>query len=459
MRIHLIAIGGSAMHNLAIALHQNNHTVTGSDDEIYNPARDRLNSYGLLPSKMGWDADRIDKSIDVVIVGMHARKDNPELKKVRKLKLKIVSYPAYLYQHAKDKKRVVVAGSHGKTTTTSMIMHVLKKLNVDYDYMVGAQLEGFDTMVRLSDAPLMIIEGDEYLSSPIDLRPKFLHYKPHIAIITGIAWDHINVFPTFKGYVHQFELFINSINRSGQFFYYKHDKHLQKLCKKYCGKAKVESYEAFSYEIKDGKTVLTNEDGKKHRLNIFGKHNLENLKAAWLICSQLGVSSADFFKSIKSFKGAAKRLQLLHKKNGATVYLDFAHAPSKVAATVTAMKSKQKNQKLVACLELHTFSSLNKQFLKEYKGTMAKADKAIVYFSEHTLKMKKLPPLSKKMVAAAFDHPNLKVFTDNEKMQNALKRFKWENKQLLMMSSGTFNGIDLKKLAKELLNKQKLVFG
>ena len=450
MRIHLIAIGGSAMHNLAIALHSNNHQVTGSDDEIYNPAKERLAKHGLLPSKMGWDEDRIQKDIDVVILGMHARIDNPELKKAKKLGLKIMSYPAYLYAHSKDKKRVVVAGSHGKTTTTSMIMHVLKYLKIDYDYMVGAQLEGFDTMVRLSDAPLMVIEGDEYLSSPIDRRPKFLHYKPDLAIITGVAWDHINVFPTFKNYVEQFDLFIKTMKKGGRVFFYKHDNVLKKLAKNYKGKAELLDYEVFDFEIDSGKTSLRADDGKKHQLSIFGKHNLENLKAAYLVCKELGIADKDFFKAIKTFKGAAKRLQLLCKKNGSTAYLDFAHAPSKVAATVAALKSKQSKQKLVACLELHTFSSLNRKFLKEYNGSMAKADKAIVYFSEHTLKMKKLPILSTEEVKAAFKHPNIEVFTDNQKLLKALKRFKWKDKQLLMMSSGTFNGLDLKKEAKKL---------
>lgn len=452
MRIHLIAIGGSAMHNLAIALHCNKHKVTGSDDEIYNPAKERLAKHGLLPSKMGWDERRIQPDIDVVILGMHARVDNPELKKAKKLGLKIMSYPAYLYAHSKEKKRVVVAGSHGKTTTTSMIMHVLKYLKVDYDYMVGAQLEGFDTMVRLSDAPLMVIEGDEYLSSPIDRRPKFLHYKPDIAIVTGVAWDHINVFPTFKNYVNQFDLFLQTMKKGGHLFYYKHDKVLKKMAKNYKGKAALLPYEVFDFEIDTGKTTLKTENGKKHKLSIFGKHNLENLKAAYLVCKELNIDEKDFFKAIKSFKGAAKRLQLLHKKNGCAVYLDFAHAPSKVAATVAALKSKQAKQKLVACLELHTFSSLNRKFLKEYSGAMDKADKAIVFFSEHTLKMKKLPLLSTKEVKEAFNHPNIEVFTDNQKLLKALERFKWKDKQLLLMSSGTFNGLDLKKQAKKLLS-------
>ncbi|MFT4663240.1 MAG: UDP-N-acetylmuramate: L-alanyl-gamma-D-glutamyl-meso-diaminopimelate ligase [Polaribacter sp.] len=452
MRIHLIATGGSAMHNLAIALHCNHHTVSGSDDEIYNPAKERLAKHGLLPEEMGWNPNRITKDLDLIILGMHARPDNPELKRAKKLKIKIFSYPEFLYLHAKDKTRLVVAGSHGKTSTTSMIMHVLRYLKKDFDYMVGAQLEGFDQMVHLSDAPLIVIEGDEYLSSPIDLRPKFLHYKPHIAIITGIAWDHINVFPTFKGYVSQFQTFIESMQEKGQLFYYANDPHLKKIMKGYKGTLKTEAYEAFPYEVEGGKTIVRNEKNKGVTLPIFGLHNMENLKAAHLACQQTGIETADFLKAIKSFKGAAKRLELLKKnKTGGEAFLDFAHAPSKVKATTNAMRSRAGKQPVIACLELHTFSSLNKKFLGQYKGSLDAADKAFVYFSEHTLKMKKLKPITKEEVAKAFAHKNIRVFTENDKMVAALKRFNWKDKKLLMMSSGTFSGLDLKKLAKGLI--------
>ncbi|MFK7809959.1 MAG: UDP-N-acetylmuramate--L-alanine ligase [Saprospiraceae bacterium] len=451
MRIHLIATGGSAMHNLAIALHCNHHTVTGSDDEVYNPAKDRLAKHGLLPDKMGWDASRITKDLDLIILGMHARPDNPELLRAKELGIKIYSYPEYLYLHAKNKVRLVVAGSHGKTSTTSMIMHVLRFHNKDFDYMVGAQLEGFDQMVRLTDAPLMVIEGDEYLSSPIDRRPKFLHYKPQIAIITGIAWDHINVFPTFKGYVEQFKLFIESIRKTGHLYVYQNDKHLKKLIKQLDSKLKTTSYEAFPHDIENGK-VIVNSGKRKVKLDIFGQHNMENMQAAHLACQQVGISTEEFIKAIKTFKGAAKRLQLLKKnKTGGEAFLDFAHAPSKVAATTKAMRARAGTQKVVACLELHTFSSLNKKFLSQYKGSLDAADKAIVYFSEHTLKMKKLKPITREEVAKAFAHKNIQVFTDNKKVISALKRFKFTDKKLLLMSSGTFSGIDLKKLAKELI--------
>lgn len=454
MRIHLIAIGGAAMHNLAIALKCNHHTVTGSDDEIYNPSRERLQKHGLLPSEMGWNPDRITKDIDIIILGMHARKNNPELKKAKKLGLNIYSYPEYLYQHAQNKKRVVIAGSHGKTTTTSIILHVLKSNNIDFDYLVGAQIEGFDLMVRLSNAPLMVVEGDEYLSSPIDRRPKILHYKPHVTVITGIAWDHINVFPTFEDYKSQFAKYIKTIETDGNLFYYKNDEHLVDILQKIKKpKFEYESYEAFPSSLKNGKTIITNEKGKSIALGIFGKHNLENLRAAFLVCKKIGLSDEQFFKTIKTFKGAAKRLQLLHKTKSSQAFLDFAHAPSKVEATIKALKAQHPKRKLIACLELHTFSSLNKNFLSEYKNTMNAADKAVVYFSEHTLEMKKLPPISKEEVKLAFNHSNLEVVTDNAKVLSILKRFKWENKTLAMMTSGTFGGLNLKKEAKDLLTK------
>lgn len=450
MRIHLIAIGGSAMHNLALALHHNKHKVSGSDDEIYNPAKDRLAKYGLLPTEMGWHPDKISKDIDIVILGMHARKNNPELLKAKKMKLKIYSYPEFLYEHSKKKTRIVVAGSHGKTTTTSMLMHVLKYLNREFDYLVGAQLEGFETMVRLSDAPIIVIEGDEYLSSPIDLRPKFLHYKPHLAIITGIAWDHINVFPTFKKYLIQFELFIKTIQSKGTLVYYAEDKHLLKMLDHKKRGVDLVGYHAFDSVVKRNKTYIKSAE-KNIPLRIFGKHNLENLKAAYHICQRIGITDKEFYEAIKSFKGAAKRLQQLSKTKDAIAFMDFAHAPSKVNATIKALKAQYPDRKLIACLELHTFSSLNKKFLKQYAERMNDADKAYVYFSEHTLKMKKLPPITPDEVKKAFNHSNMTVFTNNRQLERALNRFKWKQKNLLLMSSGTFGGLKLKQLAKQLL--------
>ncbi len=448
MRIHLIAIGGSAMHNLAIALQCNHHTVSGSDDEIYNPAFDRLKNAGLLPSKTGWDPSKINPEFDLIILGMHARKDNPELAKAKELQIPVLSYPEFIFQHAVNKKRIIIAGSHGKTTTTAMILYVLKALEWDFDYLVGAQLEDFENMVRLSNAPLMVIEGDEYLSSPIDLRPKILHYKPHLAVITGIAWDHINVFPTFENYVEQFHKFVESMEADGQLFYYEKDKHIIEIIEDFPDLSKT-GYDAFESKIVEGKSVLKY-NGKEVLLEVFGKHNLENLKAAFLICKSIGVSEDQFFEKIISFKGAAKRMQVLNKNDHSIILQDFAHAPSKVTATIKATKAQFPDRKLTACLELHTFSSLNKHFLKEYFESMNAADQAFVFFSEHTLAMKKLPPINKEDIQNAFGHKNLTVFTNNETLVNSLKALNWSNQNLLLMSSGTFNGLDLKQLCADL---------
>ena len=455
MRVHFIAIGGAAMHNLAIALHNNHHTVTGSDDEIYNPSRERLQNRGLLPPKMGWFPEKITSKIDAIILGMHARKDNPELKMAKKIGLKIYSYPEFIYEHSKDKTRVVIAGSHGKTTTTSIILHILKSNKVDFDYLVGAQIEGFDSMVRLSDAPIIVIEGDEYLSSPIDRRPKIFHYKPHISILTGIAWDHINVFPTFEIYKNQFKKYLKSIEPNGTLYFYQNDENIKSILPQKSTKG-VEfiGYDAMNYELKNGKTIIFDQKNKPLSIGIFGKHNLENLNAAYLVCKKIGLTETQFFIGIKSFKGASKRLQLLHKTKNCHSYLDFAHAPSKVEATIKALKNQFKDRKLIACLELHTFSSLNKIFLKEYKGTMSAADKAVVFYSKHTLEMKKLPMISPDEIKKAFDHKNIEVVTQNEKVISILNRFKWENKNLLMMTSGTFNGLNLKKEVKKILFKK-----
>ncbi|MEM1319758.1 MAG: Mur ligase family protein [Bacteroidota bacterium] len=441
MRIHLIAIGGSAMHNLAIALHINHYTVSGSDDEIYNPARDRLAHHGLLPAQMGWDAGRIHADIDLIILGMHARPDNPELARARELNIPIQSYPEFLYNQAQHKTRVVVAGSHGKTTTTSMIMHVLQYHNQDYDYLVGAQLEGFDNMVRLSDAPLMVIEGDEYLSSALDRRPKMLHYRPQIAIITGIAWDHINVFPTFENYCEQFALFCQSMPAGAQLMYFAADEQLEAIVAQHGQHLDATGYRAFAAELKEGQTVLRRENGAPVPLSVFGQHNLANLRAAFLACRQLEISEEAFFEAIPSFRGAAKRLQLIKELPDSIAYLDFAHAPSKVEATIHALQEQYPQRQLLACLELHTFSSLNQKFLKEYREKMNKADQAIVFYSPHTLEMKRMPPISAQDIQTAFGHPNLQVITDKEALAAQLNQTDWTDRNLLLMSSGTFGGL------------------
>lgn len=439
------------MHNLAITLKQQGHTVTGSDDEIYNPAHDRLAQHGLLPEVMGWNTARITPDIEAIVLGMHARKDNPELLRAQEFGLPIYSYPEYIYLQSKEKKRIVVAGSHGKTTTTSMIMHVLRHNDVDFDYLVGAQLEGFEHMVRLSDAPLLIAEGDEYPASPIDLRPKILLYKPHIAILTGIAWDHINVFPTFENYVEQFRLFINTIEPGGHLIYYHLDEHVYQLITQTERDITFMPYVAFDSTIIDGKTTIKTPAGQLIPLNVFGQHNLANIRAAYQACHLIGLTDEQFFTAISSFSGASKRLQLLKKTDTFIAYLDFAHAPSKVQATIQAVKSQYAEKELIACLELHTFSSLNKHFLSQYAHTMDGADRAFVFFSEHTLEMKKLPPITKEEVAAAFAHPNITVFTDAEALQTALKQIEWSGKNLLLMSSGTFGGMKYKEFVEELV--------
>lgn len=439
------------MHNLALALQKNGYTITGSDDEIYNPSKDRLAKAGLLPSEMGWFPERITSDLDAVILGMHARSNNPEIHRAQEIGLPIYSYPEFLYHHSKNKKRVVVAGSHGKTTTTAMIMHVLTKANVDFDYMVGAQLDGYERMVRLSDAPLMVVEGDEYLSSPIDRRPKFLHYRPHITIITGIAWDHINVFPTFEGYVEQFAKLIGSVEWGGEVIYYNPDKQLQSLLSQSIPHIKCTPYRGFETELKDGQTFIKKLDGTLVPLKVFGQHNMENFKAAYHVCKSLGISDEQFFEAITSFTGASKRLQVLNQNGTSTIFLDYAHAPSKLKATIDAVKAQFSNRELVACFELHTFSSLNKAFLPHYKDSMEKADTAVVFFSEHTLKMKKLPSITSQDIVEQFNHVNLKVFTAQKDFVAFLKKQSFEDKNLLLMSSGTFNGLDYKGFAEELI--------
>ncbi len=451
MHIHFIAIGGAAMHNLAIALHSKGYKVTGSDDEIFDPSKSRLQKHGLLPEEYGWFPKKINDQIDVIILGMHARKDNPELIRAQELNLKVYSYPEYLYEQCKDKKRVVIGGSHGKTTITSMVMHVLKTLNYKFDYMVGAQIEGFDTMVSLShDAPIAIFEGDEYLSSPIDLRPKFHWYKPHIALLTGVAWDHINVFPTWNNYVEQFKIFSDSLEKDGTLVWYLLDEELQKISKTLRKDIKSLAYDEIESCVEDGQTTITF-NGKKYFLSIFGGHNLQNLNGARLACAELGIDDEAFLKAISSFKGAAKRLQTLKQTDQSTIYLDFAHSPSKLKATVDAVKNQNTERTLVACMELHTFSSLNKDFLPQYKGTMNKADIAFVYFNPKVVEHKKLPRITIDEVSAAFGSDNVKVFDNTELLQKELKDIEWRNKNLLLMSSGNFSGINFNTFSNELI--------
>ncbi|MDC6470334.1 Mur ligase family protein [Flavobacteriales bacterium] len=452
MNFHFIAIGGSAMHNLAIALHLKGERVTGSDDEIFSPSKERLESHGLLPTKIGWNPDYINSEIDNIILGMHARIDNPELVKAKELKIPIFSYPEFIYQQTKDQLRVVIGGSHGKTSITSMILHVLTKNNIKHNYMVGAQLEGFDCMVKLSDdSKIAIIEGDEYLSSPIDRRPKFHLYQPNIAVISGIAWDHINVFPTFENYIDQFNIFAQEINIEGTLIYCEEDQELNNMINSNSYVCELTPYKTHNFEIDNNITLITDNNKQMIPIEIFGIHNLQNLRAAQLVCRKLGVEDTDFYSAIKDFKGASKRMELVKENNQSSFYKDFAHSPSKLKATTSALKQQFPNRKLVACMELHTFSSLNLDFLKFYHKSMSNADEAFVYFNEETILHKRLEKIEKKDVYDAFGTSNLKVFTSSKELQSNLFSKDWTNSNLLMMSSGTFDGLDFNKIADKII--------
>lgn len=441
MKVHFIAIGGSAMHNLAIALSRKGYLVTGSDDEIFEPSKGRLKREGILPEQIGWDESRVTKDIDAIILGMHARADNPELLKAEELGLNIYSYPEYLYEQSKNKTRVVIGGSHGKTTITSMLLHALQELDFPVDYMVGAQLEGYDCMVKLTEEnEFIILEGDEYLSSPIDRRPKFLLYKPHIALISGIAWDHINVFPTYENYVEQFDLFCEVIEDKGTLVYNTEDKEVVQVAEKQKNRLQLLPYSTPSYEVQEEGTVLYYEN-QTFPLKIFGTHNLQNLYGAMNIAKAIGIEPIDFLKAMKNFTGAGKRLEKVSETAEKVIYKDFAHSPSKLKATTAAVKEQYPDRKLIACMELHTFSSLKKDFLPEYKDAMKAADKACVYFSPKVVAHKKLDPITKEDVLAGFGG-NVLVETETQKVLDFIDQESTDNMVLLMMSSGNFDGID-----------------
>lgn len=451
MRVHFIAIGGSAMHNLAIALCKKGYQVTGSDDEIFEPAKSRLERYGLLPKTIGWNPDLIDENINAVILGMHAKEDNPELIKAKQLGLKIYSYPEYLYEISSSKIRVVVGGSHGKTSITAMILHALQTLNVKTDYMVGAMLEGFEVMVKVEDdSKYMVLEGDEYLSSTLDRRPKFHLYKPDIAIINGIAWDHINVFPTFENYVEQFKIFADKIENGGRLIYFDGDENIRNIAANVRNDIKTMPYNGLNFRVENGKTIVLNGD-KEYPMLVFGRHNMINMNAAMLACESLGINRDSFLETMQSFKGAAKRLELLASNDTKAIYTDFAHSPSKLKATIEAVKEQYPNRKLVACMELHTFSSLSKNFLEQYKGCMNKADKALVYYNHHAIELKRLEDLSVELVEKAFDKEGLKVTTDSSEFVQFVKQNAEDNTNILIMSSGNFGGVNIKQLAEEII--------
>lgn len=442
-KIHFIAIGGAVMHNMALALHHQGYVVSGSDDEIFEPARGRLAAQGLLPATEGWDAGRITDDLEAVILGMHARSDNPELIRARERGIRVYSFPEYIYEQSKSKTRIVIGGSHGKTTITAMIMHVFRSCGLDFDYMVGSQLEGFDTMVRLSEsAPLIVLEGDEYLTSPLDPRPKFHLYLPHIALISGIAWDHINVFPTWEIYKDQFRQFMNLIQAGGSLIYCDEDAELNEMATHARADIERRPYGIPNHRVEGGKTLLETKAGDVPLL-VFGQHNLMNLEGARCVCEAAGIGAQKFYEAIASFKGAARRLELVAKGDSFVFYKDFAHSPSKLKATTAAVRQQYPERKLMAVMELHTFSSLQQEFLDHYRHCMDDAHTAIVYFNPHTIAHKKLPPITKAQVMEAFGRDDLRVFTDSEELRTFLRTQRWEHQNLLMMSSGNFDGLDL----------------
>ena len=450
MRIHFIAIGGSAMHNLAIALHNKGEHVTGSDDEIFDPSKSRLAAKGLLPEQYGWFEDNISSDIDAIILGMHAKQDNIELLRAKELGLTIYSYPEFLYEQSKNKTRIVIGGSHGKTTITSMILHVMHYHDKEVDYMVGAQLEGFDTMVHLTkENDFIVLEGDEYLSSAIDRRPKFHLYKPNIALLSGIAWDHINVFPTFENYVEQFRIFLSQITHGGAMVYNQEDIEVKQVVEATQNQIKKYPYKTPKYSVENGDTLLDTQDGAMP-IEVFGKHNLNNLEGARWICQLMGVQQEDFYEAIATFSGASKRLEKIAQGPTSIAYKDFAHSPSKVTATTQALKNQYPERSLLACLELHTYSSLNPEFLSEYKGALDKADKAVVFYSPKAVKIKKLDTVSSAQILKAFQREDLLVFTDPLAFQDYLFAQDFSNTSLLLMSSGNYGGLDFEKV-KEIL--------
>ena len=435
------------MHNLALTLQKKGHTITGSDDVIYEPSRARLAEAGLLPPEEGWFPEKITPQLDAVILGMHARIDNPELVRAQQLGLPIYSYPQFVFHESEDKKRIVVAGSHGKTTITAMILHAMQYAGVRTDYLVGASIDGFDRMVELTeDAPVIVIEGDEYLSSPLDRRSKFLHYRPHVAVISGVAWDHMNVFPTYESYTDCFVQFILSLEPGAALIYNSEDPEVVRIVEQTFEKhpgldVRPIPYATHPYEITDG-TVYLKDGGNRYPVTLFGRHNMSNLSAALLAAGQAGVSRIDFYLSMADFRGARNRLERLYDDGRTVVFKDFAHAPSKVRATVSAVRELYPGRRVAACLELHTYSSLNRDFLPQYKGTMAGADRAFVFYSHHAMEIKRMPPLDPEWVAAEFDPPAVEVKTDIESLREAVRAVPADGTVFLFMSSGSWDGTD-----------------
>jgi len=446
MNIHFIAIGGSVMHSLAIELKINGHNITGSDDIIYDPAKSNLNTHNLLPKRYGWYIDNIHSRLDVIILGMHAKKNNPELLEAQKQNISILSFPEFIFMYSKTKKRIVISGSHGKTTITGMILHVLTEKKINADYLLGAKVDLLDKQVSLSKNNVIIIEGDEYLSSAIDSKPKFMHYKPHILVVSGIAWDHFNVFPTLDSYQYAFQRILMQVMKaSGKIFYSDNDVFLSSFLDK---KELTYRYSLPNYIVQDGKFIIVN-NNEQIPLKIFGKHNLYNMQAAKYVCNELGINDASFFQSIKNFKGASKRLSLIKDyDNHSSVYYDFAHSPSKVAATINALRELHPNRYLVACLELHTFSSLNVDFIPNYANVFVECNEVWIYVSNETLKVRGLDSINSQFILRVINHQNIIFLTDKEDLQRKLLNISLSNTNLLMMSSGNFSGLGIDSIFK-----------
>lgn len=439
-RIHFISIGGAVMHNMALCLQELGNKVSGSDDEIFEPSRTRLERAGLLPEQLGWFPEKITSDFDAVILGMHAKQDNPELQRALALNIKVYSFPEYIYEHAKNKKRVVIAGSHGKTTTTAMLMHALNQGGFEFDYLVGSQLTGFNTMVKLSNAPLIVIEGDEYLNSALDPRPKFLFYHAHLAQITGIAWDHINVFPTWDLYVAQFRLFLETLPEKGVVSWYKHDPTLELLMKDFEKNLHPIPYDTLANRVEAGRTIIIHE-GREYPMHIFGDHNIQNMAGAMVLAKELGMKEHDYLQYMTSFTGTAKRLERVEHTGDLVVFRDFAHSPSKLKATVDSVKKQFPDKRIIAVFELHTFSSLQHNFLSEYKDSMKAADEAMVFYSPRVIKHKNLPYITDDQVREAFG--NVQVFNEMVNLHEHLHHQISPKDVLLLMSSGTFEGMKL----------------
>ena len=449
-KVHFISIGGSVMHSLAIELKRLNYVVTGSDDVIYEPSKSSLIENDLYPKELGWHESNIKDDLDFVILGMHARSDNPELKLAKHKKIKIYSFPEFVYEYSKNKTRVVIAGSHGKTTIASMVLHVLKNNTINVDYLLGAKIEGLSNSVSLSNEnDFIIIEGDEYLSSRIHDTPKFHVYKPNIALISGISWDHVNVFPTFDVYKNQFGVFIDKIVDGGVLIYNDNDLEILDLLKNNQNFIRKIPYSRHNYIAKDNKFFIETDEGILP-LKIFGKHNMENLSGAKQVCNLIGLTDDEFYNSILTFKGATNRLQLKEIKLGRSVIIDFAHSPSKLKASIDAVKTNFSGE-LVGVYELHTFSSFHKKFQIHYRGTMDKCDYPIIFIDRSNPKLKN-QDLDEESLKKSFNNLKMKFIFDKDELDNYIMSFEQLNLNLLLMSSGKFGGIDVDRLSKNFCN-------